>query len=115
MDEGRRRDLAKIDERLHTNKMQQTRELRTVGVDPRTGKPAQVAVTTEHYNAGLDRWGKEQAGRAKAAILKQSKDKKLTRLRQQLMRAARAHDKDAELAIAAKIKRYEGKSFEDYS
>lgn len=115
MDEGRARDLEKIEKRLHTNQTQKTRELRTVGVHPVTGKPMQVAVTTEHYNAKADRWGKERAAEAKAEILRQTKDKKLGQLRQRLIRAARAHDKPAEMRIAAQIKHYEGKPFEDYS
>lgn len=114
MDAGRQADLKRIDKRMATRRTDVTTTKRIVGLDPASGKAIVETEKVEVYNQKLDKWGKDQAGRARDTIIRQSKDKKLTRLRERLMRASRAHDKEAEVKISAEIKRHEGKPFEDY-
>lgn len=115
MDEGRAKDLERIEKRLNTNKRLETRQLVTTGYNPLTGAQIQQAVTSSTYNAKADRFGKEQAQKAKSKIMRQVKDKQLTKLRNQLIRAVKAGDKQAELHITARIKRHERQHFEDYT
>jgi hypothetical protein len=114
MDQGRRADLKMIDDRLATRKTLVTKDIKVVGRDAR-GRNITELVKTENYNPKFDRWGKEQAARARAGIIADSKDKKLASLRQKLIRAVKAGDKQAELQLTAKIKAHKGEHFEDYS
>ena len=114
MDESRLADLKHIDERLATRRTHVQTDV-IQHRDPATGKIQAELVKTETYNPRLDKWGKEQAARARAGILADRKDKKLKHLREQLIRAAKAGDTKAEMQISAKIKAHKGERFEDYS
>ena len=117
MDAGRRKDLERIDKRLNTTFERTKIEEVVVDTVIRDGKKHNIVelnpVSRTDYKH--DKWGKEQAARARTKILQQSKDKTLTRLRTQLMRAARAGDKQAEVQLTARIRAYEKQPFEDYA
>lgn len=55
-----------------------------------------------------------RADRAKQRIIAQSKDRKLISMREELIRATRAHDEAEALKIEMRIKRYTKETWDDY-
>lgn len=55
-----------------------------------------------------------RADRAKQCIIAQSKDRKLLDMREELIRATRAHDESTALKIEMRIKSYTKETWDDY-
>lgn len=105
MDQGRRADLERLENRIKTN-----RETTTTRFNDAT----EEVEVTHHYNGRQDRAAKAHAGAARAKIIAQSRDHELTRLRNRLIRAQQAGDLGAVKRAEARIKHYLKEPFEDY-
>lgn len=66
----------------------------------------------DRNNPSLSRFVRQQADKAHATITSQIKDKKLMRLRTELINAARANDLEAQNKIAMQMKAHTGEDRE---
>lgn len=118
MDPGRIADLKQLDKRIATRRTEKKKMLVDTGLKDSRGRAIKDVVEGEVYNPVLDKFGRQQAEKAREGIIREQNDnsekgKKIRALRHKLMQAAAAHDMRAERDFAAQINKLQGKEVDE--